>query len=272
MKLGILDWGIGGMTFFVGFKARFPGVPVVYLSDAGSMPYGLQSARDLVLRLEAVARRFADIGIDRLVVACNAMSTVLPHHTAGELGLERVGGVVDPAVQAVLESGAAVVGVVGGLRTIRSGVYRRPLAAAGVTVRQRVAQPLSALVEAGLVESRLFRAEVSRVMRPMAHVDALILGCTHYSAGITCFRESTSAALIVDPAREALDRVVTGWFDGGPGPGSGSEAGSGASAAPTADVFFTTGDAVAMARAAHTAFGVALSSVVSVALDLSDLT
>ena len=80
MTLGILDWGIGGVAFYAAFKARFPEVGVVYLSDAGCPPYGCLNAGELEARLAVVAPRLARAGVTRLVVACNAMSTVLPRH------------------------------------------------------------------------------------------------------------------------------------------------------------------------------------------------
>jgi len=42
------------------------------------------------------------------------MSTILPSHPAAELGFERLCGVIESAVKAVLETDAQVVGVVGG--------------------------------------------------------------------------------------------------------------------------------------------------------------
>lgn len=268
MTLGILDWGIGGVEFFTAFKARFPDVEVVYLSDAGCTPYGRLSARDLEARLVAIAPRLAQVGVTRLVVACNAMSTILPSHPAAELGFERLCGVIESAVKAVLETDAQVVGVVGGGRTIRSGAYRRPLRAAGLAVRQRVAQPLSALIEAGLAGSPAFRAEAKRVMAPLARVDALVLGCTHYSAGMARFRELAPAAVIVDPARETLDRVVSGWF----GRRATAESPDDARDPVVAtDTFFTTGDPAATARAALLSFGVTMPLIVGVGADLRGL-
>ncbi len=260
MTLGILDWGIGGIAFFASFRTRFPDVGVVYLSDTGCTPYGRQSARELEARLELAGALLAQAGATRLVVACNAMSTVLPRRSAGELGFERVCGVIDSAVEAVLEADVGVVGVVGGARTIGSGAYRRPLRAAGLSVRQRVAQPLSAMIEAGLAGSPAFRAEAARVMAPLERVDALVLGCTHYWAAISQLRGLTRAGVIVDPARETLDRVVSDWFEGRP-----------ADDGRPVDRFLTTGDPGAMARAALLAFGVALPRVASIGPELRAL-
>jgi glutamate racemase len=268
MTLGILDWGIGGVAFYAAFKARFPEVGVVYLSDAGCPPYGCLNAGELEARLAVVAPRLARAGVTRLVVACNAMSTVLPRHSAAGLGFEQVCGVIDSAVKAVLEADVGVVGVVAGAHTVRSGAYARPLRTAGLIVRQRVAQPLSALVEAGLVGSPEFRAETKRVMAPLGRVDALVLGCTHYWAGVARFAELTRGTVIVDPARETLERVVVGWFDDRPARDQGREAEGARPKIAAADTFLATGDPVAMARVARLAFGVTLPPVTGVGPDL----
>ena len=268
MTLGILDWGIGGVAFYAAFKARFPEVGVVYLSDAGCPPYGCLNAGELEARLAVVAPRLARAGVTRLVVACNAMSTVLPRHSAAGLGFEQVCGVIDSAVKAVLEADVGVVGVVAGAHTVRSGAYARPLRTAGLIVRQRVAQPLSALVEAGLVGSPEFRAETKRVMAPLGRVDALVLGCTHYWAGVARFAELPRGTVIVDPARETLERVVVGWFDDRPARDQGREAEGARPKIAAADTFLATGDPVAMARVARLAFGVTLPPVTGVGPDL----
>lgn len=258
-RLGIVDWGIGGMGFYARFKERYPGVAVTYLSDTGVAPYGRQSARELRLRFALLAGRFAAAGVPRLVVACNAMSTVLPAAASGAAGLELVTGVVAAGVEAVLESGAANVGVIGGGRTVRSGVYRRPLVAGGVHVTQRVAQPLSALIESGDCGSPECRRQAARILRPLVGVDVLVLGCTHYAALAGMLGELVGGAAIVDPATETLERVVSTWFDreGACGATSGElDDGQGERRGPVVDVFFTTGDPAGMARAARNAFGV----------------
>jgi glutamate racemase len=259
VRLAVLDWGIGGVGFYARFKARFPAVSVIYLSDTGVTPYGLQSARELRERLDLVVERLGEAGVTRLVVACNAMSTILPR-LGDAVPPERRCGVIESALSAILGSGVRRVGVIGGVRTVRSGAYRRPLTAAGVRVAQRIAQPLSALIEAGRVDSPEFRGEVERILRPLAGIDALVLGCTHYTAALESFRTSTTASLIVDPVVETLAREVSAWF-----------AGERMEKGVADDIFCTSGDVAAMIRAARLAFGVEIAGAASVARDLQGL-
>jgi glutamate racemase len=199
------------------------------------------------------------------------MSTVLPVSGLERLGLERVCGVIDGGVAATLAAGVREVGVIGGRRTVRSGCYARPLRAAGLAVRQRVAQPLSALIEAGLGASPAFAEESAAIVAPLAGVDALVLGCTHYAAAAERLRTLAGAARLIDPATETLERVVLGWYALGPSAeGRADRAATErreAAVLVPADRFFTTGDPAAMVRAARLAFGVELPATTRVRLE-----
>ncbi|HST61993.1 MAG TPA: aspartate/glutamate racemase family protein, partial [Longimicrobium sp.] len=174
MRLAVLDWGIGGLGFLALFAARHPDAGAVYLSDAGFTPYGKVPRRALAARVDGILRHLRDAhGVDHAVLACNAASTVLPDLTAPREGVA-VAGVIAPAVHALAGMRPARVGVIGGGRTIRSGAYGRGLRAAGHDVRQRVAQPLSAHVEAGRLEGDAVRGDVARILAPLRDVEILV--------------------------------------------------------------------------------------------------
>nr|MDT0523947.1 hypothetical protein [Streptomyces sp. DSM 41633] len=76
--LGIVDWGIGGIGLVRELDRRAPGLPVLYWSDAGAMPYGRMRSADLTARLYDVVSELARRGATEVVLACNAASTVAP--------------------------------------------------------------------------------------------------------------------------------------------------------------------------------------------------
>ena len=252
--IGILDWGIGGLGFFKALRQRHPDIPVVYWSDAGETPYGKLPPARLAARVREVAGRLAGLGARRVVVACHAASTVLPAlgvvETAGVVatrgGPVEMTGVITHALRLTRNSRARRVGVIGGRRTIRSGIYRQGLAASGLVVHQRVAQPLSARVEAGDLSSAALEGELTAILRPLRHVDALLLACTHYPALVPRFAAHLPDARLLDPVDELLGWVSRHWRADSP---------------PAPDRFLTTGDPKAMRRAAAVAFGVRLDRV-----------
>ncbi len=273
----VLDWGIGGVDLWRRLRDARPDLAVRYRSDAGFAPWGTVPTATLRARIRAIVAAEEAAGTRVVWVACNAGSTVLPHlarapsnENSGDVASTRLGavdvlGVITPGVRALVlqargGAGASAsrrpvsIGVVGGQRTVRSGAWARPLRAAGLRVRQRVAQPLSARIEAGDPDGPQTRALVRRLCRPLRAVDALVLACTHYPAAREAFAAALPGVALVDPGDAALASAlahVAGWA---------SLAGSGSPAA------VTTGDPAATRAAALRAFGVDLGVVTSAPL------
>ncbi|MFL5386912.1 MAG: glutamate racemase [Longimicrobiaceae bacterium] len=242
MRLAVVDWGIGGLGFARLLAARHPAVPVVYLSDAGCTPFGTLPRRALAARVDALLRHLADAhGVDHAVLACNAASTVIAELAAPRRGVA-VTGVIAPAVEALSRRPPARIGVIGGRRTVASGVYGRALRATGHHVRQRVAQPLSAHVEAGRLDGAEVRRDVVRILAPLGDVELLVLACTHYPALAPLLAECCPRAALFDPVEATLARVEREW----PLAEAAAQGGG--------HRVLTTGDAEAMRRSARLAF------------------
>jgi glutamate racemase len=204
------------------------------------------SRRTLRARLERVIEALEERGITHLVVACNAASTVLPEV---QTSFPVVG--VLPHASSALGRARGTVAVIGGARTIRSGMYRRALACPGRTIVQRIAQPLSAHIEAGTLHTPSGRADVARIMTPLAHVDALVLACTHYAAAATELLRFTPRARLIDPVQALVPWVARRWS---------------LTPSEARDVFLTTGRAESLRAAASRAWGVHLEHALQISL------
>jgi glutamate racemase len=250
VKLGILDWGIGGVGFYALARARWPRLPVVYWSDAGTIPYGKQAPAELARRLVAVARWLKrEAGVTHLAIACNAASSVLPTIDLRDETLPRITGVIEHAVRAALQRTAPGRSSASSAGGAPSSPARTRRALAGRTVLQRVAQPILRPRRGGRFELRRFAPRAGRHHGAFARVDLLVLACTHYPALRGAFAQRAPGAGIVDPAAELLAWAVDAWqLDSA---GSGSEP----------DRVLTTGDVEAMARSSRLAFGMELRPV-----------
>ena len=253
-RLGILDWGIGGFGLYQLIKHDRPQLPITYWSDAGFTPYGKVPPRALAARVRAVAQALAADGVTHLAVACNAASTALPlahdvrwpDDSAEPL---QIAGVLEHGARAAAAvSPKRSIGIVGGRRTIRSLSYLRQLP--NHRVRQRVAQPISAFIEAGELNSAALHASLDAIMQPLRNVDALVLACTHYPAIAALWQARAPRAALIDPAAHMWQWMQGAWPIA-------------AMAKPRldGDRYYTTGAVPAMKRAARLAFGVALSHV-----------
>jgi glutamate racemase len=240
-QLAVLDWGIGGLGICRLAKSRIAGLSLVYFSDTGVTPYGRMSRTELVSRLNTVIEFLRSQGVTHLVFGCNAASTVLPFLETGDIKLM---GVIETTVRITARLHPAGLALIGGRRTVVSGVYRQAFAQRGITITQRIAQPLSALIENGELASARLSDECRRILKPVRNCSHLLLACTHYPAITPVLKNFVSQdTVIIDPT-EALVTEIARWklAPGGK------------------DRFLTSGDAKKMKSAARAVFGIKIGA------------
>ena len=246
-QLGIVDWGIGGISIHQLIKSRLGDIPIIYFSDTGATPYGKMSRPQLVTRLNAVTAYLKAQGVTHLVFGCNAASTALNFIDQSGLKIE---GVIESAVDVTARMKPKLLSVIGGSRTVRSGVYRSAFGRRGIQVQQRVAQPLSGLIESGDVSSVTLREQCRKILAPIKDSSHVLLACTPYPAILTVLREFVSSdTVFIDPASEMVNRIKR-WKV----PAGGT------------DSFITTGDPSKMRAAAFKAFNFKIANVRRVTL------
>lgn len=246
-KLGIIDWGIGGISIYKLVKERLGDIGVVYFSDTGAVPYGKMSRTELAARLNAVIDFLKSKGVTHLAIGCNAASTAIPFLHREDIRIE---GVIESAVEMTAELKPKKLAVIGGRRTVLSGIYRRKFAGKGIKTAQRIAQPLSGLIESGDTSSNKLREESRKILAPIKNSSHVLLACTHYPAIIPVLKDFVSASTVfLNPAGALVDKI-SGWDL----PAGGK------------DVFYTTGGAREMETAALNAFGVKIKTAEKLSL------
>ena len=241
-RLAIIDWGIGGASIYKLIKKQLGDIPVVYFSDTGATPYGKMTRADLVSRLGAVISFLESRGVTHLVIGCNAASTAIPYLKGHGLKIE---GMIETAVAETVKYRPARPGLIGGRRTVLSGVYRKAFARHGLKIEQRIAQPLSGLIESGDLSSERLFAETERILRPLVNCSHILLACTHYPAILPVLKRIVSPEVVfIDPADALVTKIALWNLD-----------------CAGKDEFFTSGDPKSMKKSARLAFGVDIESV-----------
>ncbi|HMG34223.1 MAG TPA: aspartate/glutamate racemase family protein [Blastocatellia bacterium] len=245
----IVDWGIGGISIYREATRQLRGLSVLYFSDTGATPYGKMSRDELITRLNSVVSFLGSQGVGDVLFGCNAASTAIPFLRKNGL---RVEGIIHCATDVASRARPRRLALIGGRRTVLSGVYRRALSERGIDLVQRIAQPLSALIESGDTSSAVVREQCERILAPVKNCSHLLLACTHYPAIIPTLQEFLSRdTIILDPTTEIVSRIRRMSLE----QRSHNAAGNGG-----ADVFLTTGSAKNMIRSAKKAFDVEISA------------
>lgn len=202
-KIGICDWGIGGVGVYTELR-KLSSVHVVYFSDTGFTPYGKVEPEALKLRLDKVFDWFTSKDVTYIIVGCNAASTVLEPHP-------QITGVIEHGINVVKKAGITSVGVVGGKRTIESEIFKNKLADFGISSHQRIAQPLSARIEAGDIDSEGLEFDIREIFEPIQHESHILLACTHYPLIQDQIAKFTGQTTFLDPAVELAQWVMETW-------------------------------------------------------------
>ena len=206
--IGVFDSGLGGLTVVRQLLSTLPGEDIVYFGDTGRVPYGTRSPETIEKYTRQDCRFLLSKGVKLIIAACGTVSSV-----AADLGeslpVPFLGVLAPTARAAAAATKTGKIGVIGTTATIRSGSYRRALAAIDPTLQvfDRDCPLFVPLVENGYFGAdnsvtRLVARDYLKDIRA-AGVDTLILGCTHYPliAPIIADLMGPEVALI-DPGRE----------------------------------------------------------------------
>ena len=182
--IGVFDSGIGGLTVVREIIRQLPNESIIYFGDTARVPYGPKSP-DTVLRY---SREIVDFlkgeGVKAVVVACNTATAHALPALIEENDLPIV-GVIEPGSRAAARATKSKnIGVIGTQGTINSRAYERAIVSADPDAHiSAAACPLFVpLVEEGWLDTEVTRLVADKYLEPFksAHVDTLVLGCTHY--------------------------------------------------------------------------------------------
>ncbi|MDR0694187.1 MAG: glutamate racemase [Prevotellaceae bacterium] len=210
--IGLFDSGVGGLSVWREVVKLLPREHTVYYADSAYCPYGQKSPGEIIERSD----RIIDFLIGQhqcklIVVACNTATAAAIGHLRAAYPLPFVG--MEPAVKpAALHSVTGVVGVLATQGTFKGRLYHETLErfAGHVQIIEQPGDGLVELVESGATGGEEAQRLLEKYIRPMlhAHIDHLVLGCTHYPFLIPAIRKITGDGVaILDPAPAVAQRV-----------------------------------------------------------------
>lgn len=179
------------------YLKRYPEFDYMYLGDQANYPYGPHSQERIEKLTLAGVGYLVEQGCELIIVACNTASAEALRAVQEKYqGKPVILGVLVPTAQEALkQSRFGNVGLIATRSTVDSGKYERELenytefyqpkdkrAREKVKLYSQACPLLVPLIEEGLIKHPATRMILRNYLRPLknAHVDTLILGCTHY--------------------------------------------------------------------------------------------
>jgi glutamate racemase len=186
--IGVFDSGLGGLTVVRALLDLLPAEHLVYFGDTGRFPYGPKPAEDVLKFSLEITDLLLERKVKMIVVACNSASAAALDQLRERVDVPVV-GVIEPGLRAAVRATrTGRIGVIGTVGTVASGAYQRAAARIASDAGPELSLTCAAcpgfveFVESGDVGSDQVHVLAERLLAPMkkAHVDTLVLGCTHY--------------------------------------------------------------------------------------------
>lgn len=181
--IGIFDSGIGGLSVLKEIRKQLPDEEFIYIADSAFTPYGEKTEEEITLRCFQLVECLISRGADIIVVACNTATAIAVNALRSKFSLPIVA--MEPAVKPAVEnSQKGKVGILATTMTLSSHRYAHLLErfAFGTEVIEQACPGLVEQVENMHLDSEQTDSLLHRYLEPLVtqHVDAVVLGCTHY--------------------------------------------------------------------------------------------
>ena len=186
MAILVFDSGIGGLGVVAALNSLAPGLKLTYLADNGFFPYGEKPDEILLPHIiRVMGEAIAQERPEAVVIACNTASTIALSALRAAFPLPFI-GCVPPIKPAAAASRTRAIGVLATAATVRrpylNGLIER--FAPDCTVLSLGTPTLAELAEQ---KFRGAAVDVSGAVAPLfaqpggEAIDAVALGCTHYT-------------------------------------------------------------------------------------------
>lgn len=246
--IGLFDSGVGGLSVYRQLKQRLPHIPVVYVADTQSAPYGGRAPGELMGFATELVDFLLRQQVSHVVIGCNTVSANAYPQLRERYPQLPLFELIASAVAESVATSRLGIGYLATAASVTTGVFKQAVATqAQVPVYDVACPTFVPLVEAGQTQGETVRKAVLAYLQPlMDKIDCLVLGCTHYP-----FLAQTLQALIkeqgveirlIDPAQVAVRDLQ-------------QMLGTTAISELVADVFYTTGDTSRFDTLAHQLIG-----------------
>ena len=209
--IGVFDSGAGGLSVLQAIHHLLPHENLIYVADSGYAPYGNKPQQAIIERSVAIAEFLVSRSAKALVVACNTATAAAIEELRNRYSIPVIG--MEPGVKPALEhSKTGAVGVLATENTLSSQRFYA-LVERFKHLGKVIVQPCPGLVErieAGEVDTAETRALLSGYLQPMReqHVDAIVLGCTHYPFLIPVLEDMTEHKVKIIETGTAVARQL----------------------------------------------------------------
>lgn len=179
--IGMFDSGVGGMTVFKELKKVLPNEDIIYIGDTASFPYGSKSKETIIDLTKRRIEQLIQKNVKLVVIACGTATSQALEDVKERFDVPVI-GIIEPTVRYLKKKKIKRIGIIATTGTIRSKGWEKALQKEikDCVIKNKACPLLAPMAEEGWTNNEIAKLTIHEYMKNMHHIDALILGCTHY--------------------------------------------------------------------------------------------
>ena len=209
--IGIFDSGVGGLTVLDTLVKALPGESFEYYGDSGNCPYGTKTIEEIKSHTIRIMDYLMQKHCKMIIVACNTITTNIIDQLRSIYPMPIVG--MEPGTKPAYASSANKrIGILATAGTINGQLYNRTLESFNdkAFFISQIGAGLVELIEQNIIEQARMMQQLEPLLKPMidAHIDTLVLGCTHYNYLTNVLAGMFPYPIEIIDTRDAVTRQV----------------------------------------------------------------
>lgn len=212
LPIGFIDSGLGGLTVVKQSLKQLPNESIIYLGDNARAPYGPRSSQEVKRYIWQLTNFLREKGIKMLVIACNTGTAAALDEIRATLAIPVVGVIHSGCRTAIKRTTGGKVGVIGTQGTIDSNMYEEVMLdkVDSLNILSVACPEFVEIVEQQRMSDADTLPIIEQRLTPLkeAHVDSLVLGCTHYPMLYDQIAEVMGdGVILIDSGVETINEV-----------------------------------------------------------------
>jgi glutamate racemase len=219
----VLDTGAGGLSVVKAIRMLMPHEDIHYFADTAHLPYGIKSPELIRYLSVKMARKLQELSQCKvLILACHTISTLSLKEIEDALNIP-VLGMTAPSIlglkRLVDEKPIGSVGVISTKATVLSRAYSDAWKSIDVKQERQLNEYAAGLLVSLVEEADAPISSLGLIVDQMLPdaiktSDALLIGCTHFSALLPVLRKVLKpGCIIVDAANLAAEMIFSALKD-----------------------------------------------------------
>lgn len=211
-SIGVFDSGVGGIAVVKEIIKNNPNENIIYLGDTKRFPYGNKSKESIIELTKNGVEFLIQKDVKEIIIACGT-ATSQALEEVRKMYNTPIKGIIEATVKYIKSEKIKNIGVMATVGTIRSDAWRKSILkeVPNAKIINKACALLAPMAEEGWIDNEIAVLAIREYLKELSkeqHLEALILGCTHYPLFKNIIKKELKSSVRIIDTGEILSKEL----------------------------------------------------------------